>query len=104
MPRPHTVRFQGACEDLKEHVFDTSSSHASIQWFTKTTKAIAEYVFREYTGQWCTGLPDMALLTLTAPIVPDPVNVILIKLWKLDVKEYRKELEVDNATWTRCTH
>ena len=43
-------QFQGRCDDLKDHVYDSSGSRLSKKLFTRTTKAIGEYVACEYTG------------------------------------------------------
>ena len=61
--------FTGVCEELKEHVYDTGIGRNNAKIFNKTTKAIAEYVAREYTaaGEFCNGLPEMTLPTLVAP-------------------------------------
>ena len=49
----------------------------------------------EYTGtpEFHTGLVALTLPKLTAHPPPDPVNVVLMELWKMDLKEYQKKLE-----------
>ena len=66
------TRFTGVCEELKEHVYDTGVGRNNAEIFNKTTKAIAEYVAREYTaaGEFRNGLPEMTLPTLVAPPPP----------------------------------
>ena len=90
------TRFTGVCEDLKEYVYDTGIGRNNAEIFSKTTKAIAEYVAREYSGagEFRNGLPEMTLPTLTAPPPPaDTATMVQIKIWELDFKEYRKRME-----------
>ena len=90
------TRFTGVCEELKEHVYDTGVSRNNAEIFNKTTKAIAEYVAREYTaaGEFRNGLPEMMLPTLVAPSPPAATaTVVELKIWEMDFKEYRKWLE-----------
>ena len=88
--------FTGVCEDLKDHVYDTGVGRNNAEIFSKTTKAIAEYVAREYTaaGEFRNGLPDMTLPTLVAPTPPGTTaTVVELKIWEMDFKEYRKRME-----------
>ena len=90
------TRFAGVCEDLKDYVYDTGVGTNNAEIFSKITKAIAEYVAREYTaaGEFRNGLPDMTLPTLTAPSPPaDTATVVQLKIWEMDLKEYRKRME-----------
>ena len=90
------TRFTGVCEDLKDHVYDTGVGRNNAEIFSKTTKAIAEYVAREYTaaGEFRNGLPDMTLPTLVAPTPPETTaTVVELKIWEMDFKEYRKRME-----------
>ena len=90
------TRFTGVCEDLKEYVYDTGVGRNNAEIFSKTTKAIAEYVAREYSGagEFRNGLPEMTLPTLTAPPPPaDTATMVQIKIWELDFKEYRKRMD-----------
>ena len=51
---------------------------------------------REYTaaGKFRNSLPDMTLPTLIAPTPPmATATVVELKIWKLDFKEYRKQIE-----------
>ena len=51
---------------------------------------------REYTaaGEFRNGLPDMTLPTLMAPSPPAATaTVVVLKIWEMDFKEYRKRLE-----------
>ena len=88
--------FTGVCKELKEYVYDTGVGRNNAEIFSKTTKAIAEYVAREYlgAGEFRNGLPEMTLPTLVAPSPPaDTATVVQLKIWEMDFKEYRKRLE-----------
>ena len=102
------TRFTGVCEDLKDHVYDTGVGRNNAEIFSKTTKAIAEYVAREYTaaGEFRNGLPDMTLPTLVAPTPPGTTaTVVELKIWEMDLKEYRKRMEErERRTWRRPMH
>ena len=90
------TRFTGVCEDLKDYVYDTGVGRNNAEIFSKTTKAIAEYVAREYTaaGEFCNGLPDLTLPTLTAPTPPAATaTMVELKIWEMDFKEYRIRME-----------
>ena len=90
------TRFAGVCEELKEYVYDTGVGRNNAKIFSKTMKAIAEYVAREYlgAGEFRNGLPEMTLPTLVAPSPPaDTATVVQLKIWEMDFKEYRKRLE-----------
>ena len=90
------TRFTGVYEDLKDYVYDTGIGRNNAEIFSKTTKAIAEYVAREYTaaGEFRNGLPDLRFPTLTAPTPPAATaTVVEIKIWEMDFKEYRKRVE-----------
>ena len=45
------TRFTGVCEDLKDYVYDTGVGRNNAEIFSKTTKAIAEYVARNTRRQ-----------------------------------------------------
>ena len=88
--------FTGVCEELKEYVYDTGVGRNNAEIFSKTTKAIAEYVAREYSGagEFHNGLQEMTLPTLVALSPPaDTATVVQLKIWEMDFKEYQKRLE-----------
>lgn len=87
-------RFQGSCDELKEHVYNTSTSHSNADLSSKTTTAIGEYVAREYTGasEFRNGLVKLTLPTLQAPPDPAAGDAVQMEKWKLDFQEYRKKL------------
>lgn len=89
-----STKFQGACEELKEHVYDTSPFQASSELFTKTTTAIGEYVVRKYVGtsEFRNGLPTMTLPQLNPPTNPTVGDAVALEIWKLDIQEYRKRV------------
>ena len=93
---PSGTRFTGACEELKDYVYDMSSSRNNAEMFTRTTKAIGEHIAREYNGggEFRNGLPTMTLPTLVAPALPaDSASAVQVKLWELDIKDHRKKAE-----------
>ena len=90
------TRFTGVCEELKDYVYNTGVGRNNAEIFSKTMKAIAEYVAREYTavGEFHNGLPDLTLPTLVAPSPPQAMaTVVELKIWEMDFKEYRKRVE-----------
>ena len=91
----NNTRFQGACEDLKDHVFDPNDIRGGSELFTKTTKAIAEYVAREYTsaGEFRNALPSLHLAPLNPPTRPDPGDPFLMEEWKIEYREHKKKIE-----------
>ena len=94
--RVQQTQFTGIREELKEHVYNTGIGRNNAKIFNKTTKAIAEYVAREYTaaGEFRNGLPEMTLPTLVAPSPPAATaTVVELKIWEMDFKEYHKWLE-----------
>lgn len=93
-PGAATTRLQGACEELKQHVYDTSNIHASAELFSKTTTAIGEYIARDYSGagEFRTGLTVLNLPVPTSPASPPAGNAVALEIWKLDIQEYRKTL------------
>ena len=90
-----STRFQGTCEELKEHVFDPNDIRGGSELFTKTTKAIAEYVAREYAsaGEFRNALPSLHLPGLNPPTWPDPDDPFLMEEWKIEYCEYKKRIE-----------
>ena len=81
---------------MKEYVYDTGVGRNNTKIFSKTTKAIAEYVAREYlgAGEFCNGLPEMSLPTFVAPSPPaNTATVVQLKIWEMDFKEYQERLE-----------
>ena len=78
------TRFVGVCEELKEYVYDTEVGRNNAEIFSKTTKAIAEYVARKYY--------DTTHLDGSVPPA-DTATVVQLKIWEMDFKEYRKRME-----------
>ena len=88
------TQFTGICEELKEYVYDTGVGRNNAEIFSKTTKAIAEYVAREYSGagEFRNGLPEMTLPMLVAPSLPaDTATVVQLKIWEIHFKDYHKQ-------------
>ena len=92
----NNTRFQGACEELKEHVFNPNDIRGGSELFTKTTKAIAKYVAWElYTsaGEFRNDLPSLHLTALNPPTWPDPGDPFLMEEWKIEYHEHKKKIE-----------
>ena len=91
----NSTRFQGACEELKEHVFDPNDIRGGSELFTKTMKAIAEYVVREYTsaGEFRNALPSLHLTALNPPTQPNPGDPFLMEEWKIEFREHKKKIK-----------
>mmetsp|Transcript_122229 Transcript_122229/g.340832 ORF Transcript_122229/g.340832 Transcript_122229/m.340832 type:complete len:124 (-) Transcript_122229:349-720(-) len=66
---PRVEKFTGKCDDLKNYVYEISSSHRTTETFMRTTREIAEYIGREFddAGDFRTGLVEMNLPALREP-------------------------------------
>ena len=86
-------RFKGACEELKDHVYDAGAIAENQDLFTNTTEAIAEYVAKHYeaAGEFRLGLVKMELDDIDAPSPPVGKSPTLaeVEMYKLDLKEYK---------------
>ena len=91
----NNTRFQGACEELKEHIFDPNDICGGSELFTKTMKAIAKYGAWEYTsaGEFRNALPSLHLTALNPPTWPDPGDPFLMEEWKIEYREHKKKIE-----------
>ena len=99
-----SLRFQGACDAIKEHVYDTSTHKGSgTELFTKTTRSIAEYVAAEYkdAGEFRLALPNLEFEPLIEPVEQmsgvsvdgDPVMTRRDeRIWDLQYQQYLKDL------------
>ena len=58
--------------------------------FSATSEAIVEFLAIEYkyAGKFCRGLPNLNLPALTAPTNLNPLDMVSVELWKLDLKEH----------------
>ena len=84
-------RFEGKCLKIKNHIYDVSPIPNNHELFSATTEAIGEFVATEYeyAGEYRRGLPELSLPDLTAPTNPNPLDMVSVELWKLDLKEHR---------------
>jgi hypothetical protein len=66
-PTPHhTVNFEGRCAELKGEIYDCSDVR-QVNGYTKTTKEIAEYVGRVYSGDARTAIESLKLPVFNYP-------------------------------------
>jgi hypothetical protein len=85
------TRFKGSCEDLKGSVYDVN---AGKDTFLKTTRKIAEYIGREYSGA---GEYRLAMINLDLPPLVEPqlpaatANVMVVEMWKMARRTYEKK-------------
>jgi hypothetical protein len=87
------TRFEGSCEDLKGSVYDVTTGKGT---FLKTTRKIAEYVGREYSGA---GEYRLAMINLNLPALVEPqlldgtANAMVVEIWKMARHAYEKKSE-----------
>ena len=89
---PRTPKFEGKCDALKGHIYDSSDARQSDQYM-KTTKEIAEYVGRtfKYGGDARTAVETLETPTVTLP--PDPAPEATrgeVRLWEKAIDEQAK--------------
>jgi hypothetical protein len=94
-PALKASKFEGRCDDLKEHIYDYASSHqAADQFCTKTTCEVCKYVGRtyKYGATTKTTLENLAIPTFDEPEDLDAnATRMTVKIWERDVKEYVKK-------------
>ena len=93
-PQINTTKFHGACEALKDRIFDCSD-YKQADGYVNTIKRIGEYVGTEYKhgGDICTSIMNEGLFTIprpTAPTAQDPANLTLEE--HIDAKIFDKEI------------
>ena len=97
--RTKQPKFEGREPLLKGFIYDVTREWNPDQYI-KTTKEIINYVGRtymKYTAEFTQAVRDLELDDPTAPVNPDPVDVLAFKVWKLDIKEHQiKEQEYSN--------
>jgi hypothetical protein len=96
---PPRIRFEGRIEALKGYVYDVTMQRGGTDDFHRTTKEIAEYFARtnDDAGEFRKALDPSVLQfePLIAPVVPtDRTDIVLMKYWEMDLKEYRKKLNI----------
>jgi plasmid stabilization system protein ParE len=85
-----TQRFEGKCEELKGHIFDSADARQADQ-YTKTIKENVEYVGRTYKyGTDCRlSIKNMKMITIDQPEDP-PQNATRteIRIWEKKVDNH----------------
>ena len=90
-------KFKGKCEDLKDYIYEISSTGGNS--FTKTNREVAEYVGRTITGggEFRTAMIDLQLDPLIEPVPPDdpdaPDFPIRFDIWREDRKAWLRRVE-----------
>ena len=86
--------FEGATDELKGQIFDLVGAH-SADLFTKSKKALANYIGRTYqhSGNIRRTIETLTLPTIPTPTAPigDPIPPILAAIFSEQVKEYVKQ-------------
>jgi hypothetical protein len=70
----------------------------------KTTKEVISWVGREYTtftGELCKAVETLTLANPGKPTNPVANDTLALEMWKLEVKEYAKQLKVYKDFKTR---
>jgi hypothetical protein len=65
----HSTKFEGRCAELKGEIYDCSDVR-QVDGFTKTTKEIAEYVGRVYSGDARTAVESLTIPVFQYPSDP----------------------------------
>ena len=96
--KPFVPKFKGAIAALEGHIYDVGLPSTSQDLFSKTTKAIGEYVSCEFdnAGEFRLGMEQLKLPNLVEPPDPgkDPTHKEL-ELFKIKLKDYEYD------TWKR---
>ena len=99
-------RFQGACEAIKDHVYDVSANRGTgSDLFMRTTRSIAEYVAAEYkdASEFRLALPEMYLAPLTEPVeetngtdaLGNPIPTRRDeRVWEMKYSQYVKDVNI----------
>jgi hypothetical protein len=94
--RWNQMKFEGREPSLEGFIYDSTGERSPDQYI-KTTKEIINYVGRtytKYTAEFTQAVHDLKLIDPTPPADPNPMNIIVFELWKLELKEYKvKEQE-----------
>jgi hypothetical protein len=87
-------QFEGQEPTLKGYVYDFTSKRMPDQ-FIKMTKEIKNYVGRtytKYTADLVQAVEDLVIQDPGAPVDPDPTNQLVVKVWKMELKEHRDKV------------
>ena len=96
-PAKRSSKFKGKCEDIKECIYEISSSGGDS--FTKTNREVAEYVGRAITGagEFRTAMIDLRMGDELEPVPPDDPNApdfaIRVEIWREDRKAWARRAE-----------
>jgi hypothetical protein len=101
------MKFEGREPSLKGFIFDSTREQSPDQYI-KTTKEIINYIGRtytKYTAEFTQAVRDLELIDPTPPADPDPTNIIVFKLWKLELKEYNSNFRAGlyNVVFGQCS-
>jgi hypothetical protein len=110
---PRQTRFEGECEELKGHIYDCSDARQA-DLYTKTNKAIAGHVGRnyKYSGDIRSVVDNLELPAITEPEDPDEnATKTRLRIWEKQVDEFvRRETELRenvktlySLVWGQCT-
>jgi hypothetical protein len=92
MPSTRLNQFEGRCDDLKGHVYDSIDARQADQ-YTKTTREIAEFIGRTYKFGMDTHLSikNMQLFGISQPNdPPEDATRTDIRFWEKSVDDYVK--------------
>jgi hypothetical protein len=112
-PSTRLNRFEGRCNDLKGHVYDSIDARQADQ-YTKTTREIAEFIGRTYKFgmDTCLLIKNMQLLGISQPNdSPEDATRTDIRIWEKNVNDYvkRKMILSENIKtaysliWGQCS-
>ena len=112
-PITRSYRFEGRCEDLKGHVYDSVDARQADQ-YTKTTREIAEFIGRTYKYGMDTRLSIEKMKPFYIPQPEDPPEDATrteLRIWEKSVDDYvrRKTILTENIKtafsliWGQCS-
>ena len=81
---------------MNGHVFDYTGE-CTPEKYIRTMKELLAHVgltYKDYTTKLREGLENLALVDPTALDNPADSDQVAFKIWKMDIKEYRKKLKV----------
>lgn len=90
-------KFEGRCEELKEHVYDFTNPKDTANSFTTTTEEIAEYVGRNYKqGNYIKrAIEQMTPATLAMPAdLAQGASETAKEIWRQEISAYVKKKEI----------
>ena len=96
-PSKRSSKFKGKCEDIKECIYEISSSGSDS--FTKTNREVAECVGRAITGagELRAAMIDLRMGDELEPVPPDDPNApdfaIRVETWREDRKAWARRTE-----------